>query len=182
MKHIHMRRSSHWGRLRKADTSVSSINANSSRRLVCLFSSPSSTSRTWLMALPRVWAPPAWRQEHVGLQSLESAPELGIWVHLRARQPWLGNTHPPSVETIVEEPSTRWRAQQAWDIFLLPVSYPQTSSSISKHGFSLTKVLYKRRNPCLPFSLLCMSTIVLWVFHLVEYLTMLPILEYVHQW
>lgn len=75
--HIHTRSSSHWGKLSKTDTSVSSVTADSSRKLVRLFSSPSSTPGTRVLALLRACAPPAWRHEHVGLQSLESAPELG---------------------------------------------------------------------------------------------------------
>lgn len=96
MKLIYPRSSSHWAKLSKADTSVSSVAADSSRRLVCLFSSPSSTPRTWLMALPWACAPPTWRHKHVGLQSLESAPDLGIWVRLKARRSWFGE-HSPSI-------------------------------------------------------------------------------------
>lgn len=179
-----MRSSSYWGKLNKADTSVSSITADSSRKLACLFSSPISTPRTWLIALPWTCAPPAWRHEHIELQSLESAPELGIWVCFKARQSWFGE-HPLLLRSLQQDEEHSRLDSSSFCPRLTP-KYPWEKVStdfLSPRDLVreyLTRYCTTGRICAYPF-LRFLSRIVLWVFHLVENLTMLSIFQYVYQ-
>lgn len=108
-----------------------------------------------LLALPWACVPPAWRYERVGLQIVESTPELGM---------------PQSQAILVWATPTPINGNHRWGTFKkmskaglshLPSasSYPHISLGISKYQLSLTKMMYNRRNPYLTFPLLYISGI-----------------------